>query len=88
MTEGKSRGSDVKWKCPRCDAADRGAEAFMTCSLIVSLCGECQLNARNVNVKTSLCHRVCVCVCVPLHAEVILHVLFFFFFKYLSLISH
>ena len=63
-------------------SADRGAEAFTACSLIVSLCGECQLNARNVNVKTSLCHRVCVCVCVcvcaRLHAEVILHVLFFF----------
>lgn len=41
----KSTDSNVKWKCAQCNAGDRRTEAFMTCSLIVSLSGERQLNA-------------------------------------------
>lgn len=41
----KSSSSNVEWKCLQCDAGDRGTEAFMTCSLIMSLSGVCQLNA-------------------------------------------
>lgn len=44
VTVDKSTNSNVKWKCPQRNIGDGGTEAFMTCSLIVSPSGECQLN--------------------------------------------